>query len=1265
MNKLRINLFFVFILTLFVFAGSVCVSSVEVNAVETDQGRYDGYIVKVKDDATANVSLLDNNVSEVGDGFYVVNSLEAAESFADESNIEYIEPNYIVTLFEYPNDTNDPYYSSYQKVYMDLISASSAWSEEYNGNGVTVAVIDSGVVNGHVDIDYTNVLDGTYYYMNSIGTSVVERTGSNYTADVTGHGSFVTGIIAAQINNSIGIAGMTDEVNILPLKCFDSENTTIAQIIAAIQDAIVADVDVINMSFGTEGESESLEYFLQSAANAGIILVAAAGNNGDNTVNYPAAYDFVISVGSVDTSGTVSYFSQRNDSVWVTAPGEDIESLDYESPTKYCSKNGTSFAAPFVTAMAAIAKQYDEGIDVYDMKDLLKNSAVDAGTTGWDSSYGYGIINVNNFISELELEAIYELDGGTLDTAAADYVSLFKTSDTPVTLPEPTKSGYNFGGWYDNAQFTGSIVTEIPQGTSDDYTVYARWYDDEETTVNSITVKGYPATLKTGTDNTYEVTIPEGITIAASDIVATAAYLTASVSMATTLDSGATWNFTVTSGSNSLNHKYYTINTIINHRPTTVAATKTGSATPASYDGGTAAVPYSADVSSWFSDQEGDDLTYVLVSTSAEGTVSLNAGILEYTPSVDDVGKDITMVIKANDGMSDSASNVTVTVTVGAIPGSDSVLSSTAGSFDKYKSSNGYNDISVVLTLAGNSLISIKNSGNALTMDDDYTVSSNTDVTITKEYLAQLDNGQITLIFGFNNGYRASMTITISDSYVAVTNITLATARVTLGSSLTLSGMVTPANASNNTIVWSLKSAGATGASVSDSTFSASAAGTAILTATIANGTSAGTDYVKDFAITVSSGGGGGGGGGGGVVVAEDSEYVNLICGDAAFEVSYTIEDNQAIVDIDDDTLEELLDSANDSGLISIDFSDVDIEEVTLPNDAFSAMAEAGIGGLTLKLPSAQIEISADAMAEIVEQADGRDITVSAERVNTRYLTNAQRTAVGTDPVYDLSIKCGSTSVTEFGGSVTISLPYELKDGEEAKGSVVWYLDSAGNLTEIPCTYEKTTKTVIFTVTHFSYYVTSYDESRILENAFSDVSKDAWYYDAVMFCAQNGITSGTGNGKFSPDSVLTRAQFIVLLMRAYGLDATANSANNFKDAGDTYYTGYLAAAKNLGITNGVGNNMFAPNSQITRQDMFVLLYRVLDVLDKLPENFIGASLMTYSDSDEISDYARDAMEALVANGVISGSGGKLNPGGISTRAQMAQVLYNLLYLEVE
>lgn len=174
---------------------------------------------------------------------------------------------------------------------------------------------------------------------------------------------------------------------------------------------------------------------------------------------------------------------------------------------------------------------------------------------------------------------------------------------------------------------------------------------------------------------------------------------------------------------------------------------------------------------------------------------------------------------------------------------------------------------------------------------------------------------------------------------------------------------------------------------------------------------------------------------------------------------------------------------------------------------------------------------------------------------------------------------------------------------------------------------------------------------------FIDVPDSAWYKPAVDYISEKNITTGTGSNTFSPNAPLTRAQFIVMLMKAYGLSPEASYTDNFSDAGNTYYTDYLAAAKHLGIVQGAGSNTFLPNNNISRQDMFTMLYNALIILNKLPAE--SGNGTAFSDSNQIAAYAQKAVSVLSGNGIISGSAGRIYPTASSTRCQMAQLLYNL------
>lgn len=330
--------------------------------------------------------------------------------------------------------------------------------------------------------------------------------------------------------------------------------------------------------------------------------------------------------------------------------------------------------------------------------------------------------------------------------------------------------------------------------------------------------------------------------------------------------------------------------------------------------------------------------------------------------------------------------------------------------------------------------------------------------------------------------------------------------------------------------------------------------------------------------------------------------------------------------------------------------------EVVLPKSSFDSIANETAADLKINAGVGSVTFDAKAVETISNASSSGDVKIEILSVDKDTLPESVRQLVGNHPVYDFSVTSGATRVSDFaGGTASLSIPYTLKSGEDANAVVVYYIDDSGNVQTVQGAYNAATGTVDFSVAHFSTYAVGYNKV-----SFADVRAGAWYADAVTFIAARGITSGTTATTFNPDDSISRAQFIVMLMRAYGIEPDKAADSNFSDAGNTYYTSYLAAAKRLGITNGVGGNLFKPDAKITRQDMFTMLYRALKVIGKLPEGTKGASLSSFSDAAAISDYAKTAMEAFVSSGIVSGSSGKLAPTSSSTRAQMAQILFNLL-----
>ncbi|PYG90321.1 uncharacterized lipoprotein YddW (UPF0748 family) [Ruminiclostridium sufflavum DSM 19573] len=177
---------------------------------------------------------------------------------------------------------------------------------------------------------------------------------------------------------------------------------------------------------------------------------------------------------------------------------------------------------------------------------------------------------------------------------------------------------------------------------------------------------------------------------------------------------------------------------------------------------------------------------------------------------------------------------------------------------------------------------------------------------------------------------------------------------------------------------------------------------------------------------------------------------------------------------------------------------------------------------------------------------------------------------------------------------------------------------------------------------------------------FKDVGPNtAWAITAIDKLYESNIVSGVGSGYFLPSSNITRGDFILMLIKTLKLEAEFEG--NFSDVPESsYYYNAVGTAKALGITDGTGNNKFEPKSNITRQDMIVQVYKALKIAEIPLAGADMSELAKYSDSSQISDYAKEAAAVLTKNGYISGSGNRINPRGYTTRAEIAAILSKLL-----
>ena len=329
--------------------------------------------------------------------------------------------------------------------------------------------------------------------------------------------------------------------------------------------------------------------------------------------------------------------------------------------------------------------------------------------------------------------------------------------------------------------------------------------------------------------------------------------------------------------------------------------------------------------------------------------------------------------------------------------------------------------------------------------------------------------------------------------------------------------------------------------------------------------------------------------------------------------------------------------------------------ETRLPKAAVDKVAGSNTDALIVSTPIAEITFDSKALDTIAGQAEA-DVRISAAKAETSAFSEETKKVVGDRPVFNFSVTSGDKTISQFGGTVSVSIPYTPKAGEDLNAIVIYYINAEGKLETVGnCAYDTATGTIQFKTNHFSTYAVGYNKI-----TFKDVAASAWYSKAVGFVAARGITEGTGNGNFSPDAKLTRGQLLVMLMKAYDISPDKAPKENFADAGNTYYTGYLAAAKRLGISNGVGNNKYAPEKEITQQELYTLSYNVLKSIGQLPGNPSAKTLKDFTDADKVATWAKEAMTLMVNNGIVVDSGSKLYPDRKANRAHMAQVLYNLL-----
>lgn len=366
--------------------------------------------------------------------------------------------------------------STFVQYHLNELDVESAW-EISTGENVKVAIIDTGV-----DIDHKELADGISENSYNSYTQVV---GLDAVDDDHGHGTHVSGIIAATMNDYSGVYGVAPNVELLIIKADrpSDNNFELASLLRAINYAVDQGADVINMSLGSSylyGALEIEQTTISSAVEAGVTIICAAGNDAYEHAGYPAAYEDTIAVSALNQGYEfASSYSNYGPEIDISAQGTGIYSTTLDNG--YTSLSGTSMACPVVSGLVALIKSIHPDYSPEQIKQTLYDTAREAGDLGWDQYYGYGAINAYSAVVDEDelLTVIYEYNDGYTDC-----ISIKVAPNATLIEPNNPANDNTFLGWtlYQNS----TEYFDFDQAITQDIILYATW-ENIELSTSSVT----------------------------------------------------------------------------------------------------------------------------------------------------------------------------------------------------------------------------------------------------------------------------------------------------------------------------------------------------------------------------------------------------------------------------------------------------------------------------------------------------------------------------------------------------------------------------------------------------------------------------------------------------------------------------------------------------------------------------------------------------------------------------------------------------------
>ncbi len=394
--------------------------------------------------------------------------------------VRYIQPNHKVKTTAVANDT-----SRSQQRYLDMIHVNAAWDHVTANTSITIAVVDTGVDLNHPDLQ-ANLAAG-YNFLDKNKTP----------QDDNGHGTNVAGIIAAVGNNRQGTAGILWNARIMPLKALDKSGSGNEKTLGeAIRYAVDNGAKVVVMSLGLHRYSPYLQDVVNYAEQHDVLLVAAAGNEG-NDIKYPAAYKTVLAVGGIGSGGSIVQESNYGPELDLVAPWEVYTTaLD----GKYVANYGTSMAAPQVAAVAAMVLAQHPDWKPAQVRNHLRQTAEDLSVRKWDERTGYGLLRADRAVTLPYMADMYEPNNSRVAAAQLPI--------DHIVYGELSRGDTDW--FYVQAPYRGKLTLELTSmGTAADMQVTLEHYDTNGNLLNSYpNMLGKSMTVNVTTARAYFRLVP-------------------------------------------------------------------------------------------------------------------------------------------------------------------------------------------------------------------------------------------------------------------------------------------------------------------------------------------------------------------------------------------------------------------------------------------------------------------------------------------------------------------------------------------------------------------------------------------------------------------------------------------------------------------------------------------------------------------------------------------------------------------------------------